>query len=113
MFLPTFPVNIISSFKLSISMSLIGVISGEFLTSSSGIGYLIIYGTQVFNLDLVVSGIVILVILSSLLFCISHSMGSAAFRSNESSLLISSMSMIFSYRISLGVIADSPFFLTP
>jgi NitT/TauT family transport system permease protein len=60
--------TIISSFKLSISMSLIGVISGEFLTSSSGIGYLIIYGTQVFNLDLVVSGIVILVILSSLLY---------------------------------------------
>lgn len=60
--------TIISSFKLSISMSLIGVISGEFLTSSSGIGYLIIYGTQVFNLDLVVSGIVLLVILSSLLY---------------------------------------------
>ena len=60
--------TIISSFKLSISMSLIGVISGEFLTSSAGIGYLIIYGTQVFNLDLVVSGIVILILLSSLLY---------------------------------------------
>lgn len=60
--------TIISSFKLSISMSLIGVISGEFLVSSAGIGYLIIYGTQVFNLDLVVSGIVILILLSSLLY---------------------------------------------
>lgn len=62
--------TIISSFKLSISMSLIGVISGEFLTSSYGIGYLIIYGTQVFNLDLVVTGIVILILLSSLLYFI-------------------------------------------
>lgn len=60
--------TIISSFKLSISMSLIGVISGEFLVSSAGIGYLIIYGTQVFNLDLVLSGIVILIVISSFLY---------------------------------------------
>ena len=60
--------TIISSFKLSISMSLIGVISGEFLVSSAGIGYLIIYGTQIFNLDLVISGIVILLVLSSILY---------------------------------------------
>ena len=60
--------NIISSFKLSISMSLIGVISGEFLVSSAGIGYLIIYGTQVFNLNLVLSGIVILLIMSCILY---------------------------------------------
>jgi NitT/TauT family transport system permease protein len=49
-------------------MSLIGVISGEFLVSSAGIGYLIIYGTQVFNLDLVLSGIVILLIISYVLY---------------------------------------------
>ena len=60
--------DIISSFKLSISMSLIGVISGEFLVSSAGIGYLIIYGTQVFNLDLVLSGIVILLVMSYVLY---------------------------------------------
>ena len=60
--------TIISSFKLSISMSLIGVISGEFLVSNAGIGYLIIYGTQVFNLDLVLSGIVILLIMSYILY---------------------------------------------
>jgi len=41
---------------------------GEFLVSKSGIGYLIIYGTQVFNLDLVLTGITILVILSFLLY---------------------------------------------
>ena len=37
---------------------------GEFLVSKSGIGYLIIYGTQVFNLSLVMAGILILVIIS-------------------------------------------------
>lgn len=60
--------TIISSFKLGISMSLIGVISGEFLVSRAGLGYLIIYGTQVFNLDLVVSGILLLVVISYILY---------------------------------------------
>lgn len=60
--------TIISSLKLNISMSLIGVIMGEFLVSKSGIGYLIIYGTQVFNLSLVMSGIFILLIISFLLY---------------------------------------------
>ncbi len=59
---------IINTLKINISMCLIGVIMGEFLTSKAGIGYLILYGSQVFNLDLVMSGIVILVILSILLY---------------------------------------------
>jgi len=58
--------NIMSTLKLNISMSLIGVIMGEFLVSKEGIGYLILYGTQVFNLNLVMTGIFILIILS---FC--------------------------------------------
>ena len=49
-------------------MSLIGVIMGEFLVSREGIGYLIIYGTQVFNLSLVMAGILILLIISFLLY---------------------------------------------
>lgn len=60
--------TIISSFKLGISMSMIGVISGEFLVSQEGLGYLIIYGTQVFNLNLVISGIVLLIVISYLLY---------------------------------------------
>lgn len=60
--------TIISSFKLGISMSLIGVISGEFLVSREGLGYLIIYGTQVFNLNLVISGIILLIIISYILY---------------------------------------------
>ncbi len=60
--------TIISSFKLGISMSMIGVISGEFLVSKAGLGYLIIYGTQVFNLDLVISGILLLIVISYILY---------------------------------------------
>lgn len=60
--------TIISSLKLNISMTLIGVIMGEFLVSRKGIGYLIIYGTQVFNLNMVISGIVILSVISFLLY---------------------------------------------
>ena len=60
--------TLISSMKLCISMSLIGVIMGEFLVSRAGIGYLIIYGTQVFNLSLVMAGILILLIISFLLY---------------------------------------------
>ena len=60
--------TIISSLKLNISMSLIGVIMGEFLVSKEGLGYLIMYGTQVFNLNLVMSGIFLLLIFSYILY---------------------------------------------
>lgn len=57
-----------NAFKINISMCLIGTITGEFLTSKSGIGYLILYGSQVFNLDIVMSGIVILLLLSIIFY---------------------------------------------
>ena len=41
---------------------------GEFLVSKKGVGYLIIYGTQVFNLNLVMAGIIILVVMSFLIY---------------------------------------------
>ena len=66
--LPSNYSTIISSLKINVSMSLIGVIMGEFLVSKEGIGYLIMYGSQVFNLDLVISGIFILAIVSYLMY---------------------------------------------
>jgi len=59
---------IINAFKINIGMCLIGVVMGEFLTSKAGIGYLILYGSQIFNLTLVMSGIFILLILSIILY---------------------------------------------
>ena len=59
---------IITSLKLNISMSLIGVIMGEFLASRAGIGHLILYGTHVFNLTLVMTGITLIMIISFILY---------------------------------------------
>ena len=68
--LPSNYPTIISSLKINISMSLIGVIMGELLVSKNGIGYLIMYGSQVFNLDLVMTGIIILMLTSYLMYLI-------------------------------------------
>ena len=61
---------IVNSLKINVSMSLIGVIMGEFLVSKQGIGYLINYGSQVFNLNLVFAGIIILLIVSYIMYMI-------------------------------------------
>ena len=62
--------TIINVFKINISMSLIGVIMGELLASKNGLGYLIMYGSQVFNINLVITSVVILGIISYLLYFI-------------------------------------------
>ncbi len=54
--------NMLSLAKINMGLCLIGVIVGEFLVSRSGIGYLIVYGSQVFRLDLVMMGVVILAV---------------------------------------------------
>ena len=70
--LPSSKKTIISALKICISMSLIGVIMGEFLVSKSGVGYLIMYGSQVFNLNLVVTGIFILAVLSWIMYSVIY-----------------------------------------
>lgn len=60
--------TILNTLKINISMSLIGVIMGEFLVSKKGIGYLIVYGSQVFNLNLVITGIFILCLVSFIMY---------------------------------------------
>ena len=60
--------TMVASFKINIAMTLIGVIMGEFLVSKAGLGYLIIYGMQIFNLNIVISGIIILIGLSYILY---------------------------------------------
>ena len=63
-------IKIIESFKINISMCFIGVIMGELLVSKQGIGYLIMYGSQVFNMNLVLTGIILLIILTIILYII-------------------------------------------
>jgi NitT/TauT family transport system permease protein len=65
--LPSNKDNIISFLKINMSMNFIGVIMGELLVSKKGLGYLIMYGSQVFNITLVITSILILGILSFLI----------------------------------------------
>lgn len=60
--------NLINCLKVNISMSLIGVIMGELLVSKEGLGYLIMYGSQVFNINLVITGVVLLAIVSYIMY---------------------------------------------
>ena len=65
------PANISTLFntlKVNIGLSLVGVISGEFLVSKGGIGYLIVYGGQVFKLDLVMTSVIILAIVAAVMY---------------------------------------------
>ena len=56
--------DFISVLKITIGMSWIGSIMGEYLTSSEGLGYLIVYGGQIFELDLVMTSILLLCVLA-------------------------------------------------
>ena len=65
------PANIgtfFNSLKVNIGLSLVGVITGEFLVSKAGLGYLIVYGGQVFQLDLVMTGVIILAIVAAVIY---------------------------------------------
>lgn len=57
-----------NSLKVNIGLSLVGVITGEFLVSKAGLGYLIVYGGQVFQLDLVMTGVIILAIVAAAMY---------------------------------------------
>ena len=59
---------IVSNMKVNVGLCLVGVIIGEFLAAKAGLGYLIIYGSQTFQLTLVVTSILILCILSALMY---------------------------------------------
>lgn len=58
--LPSSILMILSNMKVNIGLSLVGVIIGEFLAARRGLGYLIIYGSQVFQLNMVITSIIIL-----------------------------------------------------
>ncbi|WP_290772133.1 ABC transporter permease [Anaerofustis sp.] len=60
--------NIINALKINVGLSWVGVIMGEFLVSKEGLGYLIVYGSQVFNLDLVMAGVVILSVVAGFMY---------------------------------------------
>ncbi|HHT87057.1 MAG TPA: ABC transporter permease [Clostridiales bacterium] len=66
--LPASVPTIVSALKISVGMSWVGVIVGEYLVSKAGLGYLIVYGGQVFKLDLVMTSIAIISVLAALMY---------------------------------------------
>lgn len=68
-----FPATIptmISTLKVNVGLSWVGVIVGEFLVSNQGLGYLIIYGFQIFDFTLVMSSLVIIAFLAAIMYII-------------------------------------------
>ncbi len=63
----SFPV-IISTLKVNVGLSWVGVIVGEFLVSSKGLGYMIIYGFQVFNFTLVMLSLLVIAIFATVMY---------------------------------------------
>ncbi len=60
--------NFVATLKINLGMAWVGVIMGEYLSSKAGLGYLLVYGGQVFKLDLVMTAIVILCVLSAIMY---------------------------------------------
>lgn len=63
----SFPV-IISTLKVNVGLSWVGVIVGEYLVSSKGLGYMIIYGFQVFNFTLVMLSLLVIAVLATIMY---------------------------------------------
>lgn len=66
--LPSSIPEMISTLKINVGLSLVGVIVGEFLVSKAGLGYMIIYGGQVFKMDLVMTSVIILGAAAALMY---------------------------------------------
>lgn len=66
--LPSCVPVLLSNMKVNIGLALVGVIIGEFLAARRGLGYLIIYGSQVFQLNMVITSIIILCVIAMVLY---------------------------------------------
>ena len=60
--------TLIAALKVNVGLSLVGVVVGEFQSANLGLGYLIQYGGQIFKLNIVMTGITILALMSSAMY---------------------------------------------
>ncbi len=60
--------DIINALKINVGLSFVGVIVGEFLTAKKGLGYLIVYSSQIFRLDAVLMSVIILAVMASAMY---------------------------------------------
>ncbi|MBN8969392.1 MAG: ABC transporter permease [Rhizobiales bacterium] len=78
--LPSNLLTIVAALKANVGLALVGVIVGEFQSSKAGLGYLILYGSQIFKMDMVMMSIVILGVLSLLVYLIIQNIEAALLR---------------------------------
>lgn len=62
--------TLLAALKMNIGLALVGVIVGEFQSASEGLGFLIINGSQIFKLNIVMTAIVVLAVLSGLMYLV-------------------------------------------
>lgn len=60
--------TLFNTLRVNVGLSWVGVIMGEFLVSKAGIGYLIVYGSQVFNMDLVMASVLLLAVAAVVMY---------------------------------------------
>jgi NitT/TauT family transport system permease protein len=72
--------TLIATLKISFGLSLVGVVVGEFQSSNSGLGYLILYGSQIFQFNLVMTAITVLAIISGLIYLVIFQLEKAVLR---------------------------------
>ena len=58
----------IATLKVNVGLALVGVVVGEFQSAKAGLGYLITYGSQIFQMNLVMTSVVMLAAISAVLF---------------------------------------------
>jgi NitT/TauT family transport system permease protein len=60
--------TMIAALKIMVGLSLVGVIVGEFQSAKAGLGYLIVYGSQIFAMNLAMMAITILAVISTVMY---------------------------------------------
>ena len=74
---------IISNMKVNIGLCLVGVIIGEFLAAKEGLGYLIIYSSQVFKMDWLLMSICLLCLFAMCLYALINQLESCYLKRNK------------------------------
>jgi NitT/TauT family transport system permease protein len=80
--LPASVPTMISTLKVNVGLALVGVVVGEFQAAKAGLGYLITYGSQIFQMNLVMTSIVVLAAISSVLFIAIQAIETIVLRRN-------------------------------
>ena len=81
--LPNSLCEFISVLKINVGLTWVGTIMGEYLVSRAGLGYLIQYGGQVFDLDLVMTSTVLLCLLAALMYFIVAGIEKIVYKKRE------------------------------